>query len=113
MPIIGSLEGTFGHGRSPQIAPPAGFTFYPKISNKSTWVFTANGVFSFNGNIGYSTNSSNPDIAQGNAFVIIPTTTFIANVKMWGAGGGSGGNVKVDEASVIQGGAGGAAYGQI
>lgn len=115
MPIIGSLDGTFGHGRSPQTQPAPGFTFFPRIGNRSTWTFTANGAFSFSGNDTYSVNTSavTPPVGAGNVYVIVPNTTFLANVKLWAAGGGSGGNASVDRAVNIQGGGAGAVTGQV
>lgn len=115
MPIIGSIDGTFGHGRSPQTQPAPGFTFFPRIGNRNTWTFTANGAFSFSGNDTYSVNTTTatPPVGAGNVYVIVPNTTFLANVKLWAAGGGSGGNATVDRAVNIQGGAAGAVTGQI
>lgn len=115
MPIIGSLDGTFGHGRSPQTQPAPGFTFFPRIGNRSTWTFTANGAFSFSGNDTYSvsTNVVTPPVGAGNVYVIVPNTTFLANVKLWAAGGGSGGNASVTRAVNIQGGGAGAVTGQV
>ena len=81
MPTIGSVSGTFGHGRSPQNAPQPGFTIFPAIGRTTTWNFTANGAFEFEANTITS--------LVGNCFVITPTTTFIANVVAWGAGGAS------------------------
>lgn len=115
MPIIGSLDGTFGHGRSPQNQPAPGFTFFPRIGNRNTWTFTANGAFSFSGNDTYSvnTNAVTPTVGAGNVYVIVPNTTFLANVKLWAAGGGSGGNASVTRAVNIQGGGSGAVTGQV
>lgn len=80
MPIIGSISGAFGYGRSPQTAPLPGFLIYPPIGRTTTWLFATNGAFDF---------ESNAISGGGNCFVITPTTTFVANVAVWGAGGGS------------------------
>jgi len=103
MPIIGSISGSFGYGRSPQTSPPPGFSIYPPIGSIKTWAFTTNGAFSF---------GANTVTTGGNCYVITPTTTFVANVKLWGAGGG-GGNSRADSSSAVYGGSGGATYGQI
>ena len=87
MPTIGSVSGTFGHGRSPQNAPQPGFTIFPPIGRTSTWNFAANGAFEFEANTVASMTLSSPQ--AGNCFVITPTTTFIANIAAWGAGGTS------------------------
>lgn len=121
MPTIGSLDGTFGHGRGPQVAPLPGFTFFPKIGTRNTWTFGTNGAFSFSGNETYSVNTpgsftqflAQTVIGAGNVYVITPNSTFLANVKIWAAGGGSGGNALVGGAVNIQGGGAGAASGQI
>lgn len=115
MPIIGSLDGTFGHGRSPQVAPTPGFTIYPPIGNRSSWIFASNGAFTFDGNVTTSLQFVNNELPNiwGNTFVITPNTNFFANVKIWGAGGGGGGNTLASQASVPQGGGGAAVYGQI
>lgn len=114
MPTIGSVSGTFGHGRSPQTAPQPGFTFYPPIGRTSTWSFTTNGTFAFGGNIINTPNVfGNQPAATGNCYVIVPNSTFVANVKIWGAGGGAGGEQLVMVAGVQQGGAGGAVDGQL
>lgn len=101
MPTIGSVSGTFGHGRSPQNAPQPGFTIYPAIGRTSTWTFTANGAFRFDANAISNT---------GNCFVITPTTTFIANIAAWGSGGGSA-NLTTTASSTNTAGAGGAVHG--
>lgn len=104
MPIIGSISGSFGYGRSPQTAPPPGFILYPPIGSLKTWYFASNGTFSFGANAVTNT--------LGNCYVLTPTASFIANVKIWGAGGG-GGNSMVDSAVINSAGAGGATYGQM
>ena len=93
MPTIGSVSGSFGYGRSPQVAPLPGFSIYPKIGTKASWSFSSNGTFIFDGNTTYS-NITNPafSLSSGNCYVITPTTNFRANVKIWGAGGGAGSN---------------------
>ena len=115
MPTIGSVSGTFGHGRSPQTAPQPGFTFFPPIGRTSTWNFAANGTFIFGGNTRDTPNTAGSQIttATGNCYVIVPNSTFIANVKIWGAGGGAGGDLSATVAGVQQGGAGGAVNGQL
>ena len=104
MPIIGSISGSFGYGRSPQTAPPPGFTIYPAIGNLRNWSFSSNGTCTFDGN----TTSR----ASGNVFVITPTTTFVCNVKIWGGGGGGANLVPAPGANPVAG-SGGATYGQV
>lgn len=104
MPIIGSISGSFGFGRSPQTSPPPGFTIYPPIGSLRTWSFSSNGTCVFDGN--------NTSSATGNVFVITPTTTFVCNVKIWGAGGG-GANLVATTVNNPVAGSGGATYGQV
>ena len=106
MPTLGSVSGTYGYGRSPQVLPPPGFT-YRTTSTVATWNLSG-GPFVINGNI------SNPTV--GNAYVITPSATFTCNVKIWGAGGG-GANVYTSGASpragIFKGAAGGAVEGTV
>ena len=104
MPIIGSISGSFGYGRSPQTAPPPGFTIYPAIGSLRTWSFSSNGTCTFDGN--------NISSASGNVFVITPTTTFVCNVKIWGGGGGGANLVPTPNNSTVAG-SGGATHGQV
>ena len=104
MPIIGSISGSFGYGRSPQAAPPPGFTIYPAIGSLRTWSFSSNGTCTFDGN--------NISSASGNVFVITPTSTFVCNVKIWGGGGG-GGNLEPTPGNNPVAGSGGATHGQV
>ena len=76
MSIIGSVRNTFGYGCSPQNTPLPGFNIEPAIGTKSTWIFATDGTFSFS------------SLKAGTCYVITPTTTFSAYVKIWGAGGG-------------------------
>ena len=81
MPIISSISGTYGFGRSPQTAPTPGITIYPPLGTKKFWSFTTDGTFAF---------EANSITHAGNCYVITPNTNFTVNVKIWGAGGGSG-----------------------
>ena len=81
MPTISSISGTYGYGRSPQVAPLPGVSVYPRIGTRDFWSFTANGALAFEGN-----SISN----AGTSYVITPNANFSVNVKIWGAGGGSG-----------------------
>ena len=91
MPIISSISGTYGFGRSPQTAPTPGITIYPPLGTKKTWNFTSNGAFVFEANS--ITNA-------GTCYVITPNANFTVNVKIWGAGGGTS-NAGITSASTV------------
>jgi hypothetical protein len=81
MPTLGSVSGTYGYGRSPQNVPAPGIAIYPAIGTKRFWNFTTDGTFAF---------EANALTRAGTCYVITPNSSFSINVKMWGAGGGSG-----------------------
>lgn len=111
MPIIGSLDGTFGHGRSPQVSLPPGFIIYSADGKTTTWSFAKNGTFVMDGNVAIDIPSASSLTGGfGNCYVITPVATFIANVKIWGAGGGSA-NIDPRVGDHNHGGAGGYTYG--
>jgi hypothetical protein len=56
-------------------ADPPSIQISPLVSGKSTWIFASDGALT---------------LGTSNTYTIIPNTTFTANVKMWGAGGGQG-----------------------
>lgn len=89
MPTISSISGTYGYGRSPQNAPTPGIQIYSNFltgyDRGKVWNFASNGAFIFDANI-----TANAATNSGNCFVITPNSNFTVNVKIWGAGGGSG-----------------------
>lgn len=94
MAIIGTVSSAIGFGRAPQVIPPPSFNV-KFIGNGATrtWNLLTDGDFVMDGNANV-----------GVACVITPSTSFEANVLIWGAGGAM-------NYSYLRGGVGGGAAG--
>lgn len=97
MPLgFGSFTGarSFGRVRRRARAASKRFNISPSVDGKSVWDLNADGDLELTG--------------AGTTYTITPVGDFIANVHMWGGGGGS-----VNYAADGFGGGGGASYGDI